>query len=230
MAIKIEERSLELAIVKAASRLGVTQSDLSYRVLNKNAGFLGIFGKKIEIEAWKKNSSYNSNIKKQYIKACSSEENELQQDLKQFLEEIYRRMFGRHVNIDVQIENDERMIFNIDCSFLASQIKNNTKIAESFEHLLRKRPRHIKSELPFRIFVDAQDTRLNKEQELVIMAHDLSNKVYENQKPIILNYQSPYDRKIIHLALDQDKRVYTKSIGVGHNRKLMILPSREAHA
>lgn len=58
------------------------------------------------------------------------------------------------------------------------------------------------------------------------MAHDLSAKVHENKRPIVLNYKSSYDRKIIHMALDKDERVYTKSIGSGPNRKLMILPSR----
>ena len=56
------------------------------------------------------------------------------------------------------------------------------------------------------------------------MAHDLSNKVHENRRPIVLNYRNSYDRKIIHMALDKDRRVYTKSIGSGANRKLMILP------
>ena len=46
------------------------------------------------------------------------------------------------------------------------------------------------------------------------------------KKPAILDYKSSYDRKIIHMALDQDDRVYTKSIGSGPNRKLMILPAK----
>ncbi|MEZ4743631.1 MAG: R3H domain-containing nucleic acid-binding protein [Bdellovibrionota bacterium] len=56
------------------------------------------------------------------------------------------------------------------------------------------------------------------------MANDLSIKVSENKRPVVLNYKSSYDRKIIHMALDKDEKVYTKSIGSGPNRKLMILP------
>ena len=59
------------------------------------------------------------------------------------------------------------------------------------------------------------------------LARDLSEKVHENKRPIVLNYKSSYDRKIIHMALDKDDRVYTKSIGTGPNRKLMILPIRK---
>lgn len=227
MTIRIEERSLELAMVKAAGRLGVTQSDLAYRVLSKTNGFFGLFGKKISIEAWDKNKSTKNFLARfDYADEIPSD---LQEDLHQFLSDLYVKMFGKKVDISVKLEKSGRLIFNLRCDYLASQLKNNTKIAESLEHLLRKKPRHIRSELPFRVFVDANGTRLGKEKDLVDMAKDLSDKVYENQKPIILNYQTPYDRKIIHLALDNDKRVYTKSIGVGQNRKLMILPSKEAN-
>jgi spoIIIJ-associated protein len=42
----------------------------------------------------------------------------------------------------------------------------------------------------------------------------------------VLDYKSAADRKIIHMALENDTRVYTKSIGNGPSRKLMILLSR----
>ncbi len=214
MAIHIEERSLELALVKAAGRLGLTQAELGYRVLSQSGGFLG-FGKKVCIEAWAKDLNSDSS---------------LEEDLRQFLLGLYVCMFGKKTDILMEKDLYGRLIFDIQCENLASQFRNSSKIAEAFEHLLRKQPREMRADLPFRIFVDAMGTRLQKEEELVNMAKTLSDKVYANQKPIVLNYQSPYDRKIIHLALDKDDRVYTKSIGIGHNRKLMILPSREMNA
>ena len=60
-----------------------------------------------------------------------------------------------------------------------------------------------------------------------MMAKNLSEEVCRNQRPVVLNYKSAYDRKIIHMALDEDERVYTKSIGTGSHRKLMILPVRK---
>lgn len=102
----------------------------------------------------------------------------------------------------------------------------NVKIAESLEHILRKIPK-IKRELPFRVFVDVNEIRQSRETELVEMAQDLSEKVHDKKRPIVLNYKNSYDRKIIHMALDKDDRVYTKSIGEGSDRKLMILPSTD---
>jgi spoIIIJ-associated protein len=119
------------------------------------------------------------------------------------------------------------VILDCDDEYLAGQMMKNSKLAEALEHILRKKPRHIKRELPFRIFVDVQGVRRQRETDLVELARDLSEKVYENKRPIVLNYKSSYDRKIIHMALDKDERVYTKSIGNGPNRKLMILPIRK---
>jgi spoIIIJ-associated protein len=164
MTIRIEEKSLELAMVKAAGRLGVTQSDLGYRILSKTEGFFGLFGKKVSIEAWAKNKAVTRGFPTRVRDEVPSE---LQEDLRLFLSGIYSKMFGKTVEIKTRHDKNDRVIFDVRCEFLASQLKNSSKMAESFEHLLRKKPRDLRSELPFRIFVDANGTRLAKEKELV---------------------------------------------------------------
>lgn len=291
MSVKVEEKSLQLALVKAAGQLGVTQDSLSYKVIEESKGFLGMFGKKICIEAWKKKSSGNGERRNSQangrgpkkpsnrtpnkshkngrkfsdrsenpyrndrndrndhrterkgrrerdyrsegnlderpkVEYTQEEVQTLQADLAKNCKEIVSRMLGYEVPIEFSLDND-RFLINISDEYLEAQIAKNTKLLEALEHILRKVPRAIKQELPFRIFIDVNHSRKDREEELVHMAQDLSNKVSENKKPIVLNYKSSYDRKIIHMALDKDDRVYTKSIGNGSNRKLMILPSQE---
>ena len=62
MTITVEEKSLQLALVKAAGQLGTTQEDLGYKVVNRSSGFLGMFGKKVSIEAWKKGRNSHRKI------------------------------------------------------------------------------------------------------------------------------------------------------------------------
>lgn len=148
-------------------------------------------------------------------------------ELKEFCAGICSRIAGEPVNVEATAD-EGRLVLNVESDAIAEQIAKNSKLAEAMEHILRKKPRHLRQELPFRIFVDVSGMRKKREDELVQMAHDLSAKVHENKRPIVLNYKSSYDRKIIHMALDKDERVYTKSIGSGPNRKLMILPSKGA--
>lgn len=150
----------------------------------------------------------------------------LRHELRDFCAGIVSRVAGEPVEVDARMD-DGRLVLDVQSEFIAQQISKNTKLAEAMEHILRKKPRHLRQELPFRIFVDVSGLRRKREEDLIQMAIDLSAKVHENKRPIVLNYKSSYDRKIIHMALDKDTRVYTKSIGSGPNRKLMILPSRD---
>lgn len=149
------------------------------------------------------------------------------EDLREFCQGICTRMFQAEAEVTSTLDGD-RLVLDVASEELANHMAKNSKISEALEHILRKKPRHLKRELPFRIFVDVNGLRRKREEELVEMAKDLSAKVDENQRPIVLNYKSSYDRKIIHMALDKDERVYTKSIGSGSNRKLMILPYKKA--
>lgn len=150
----------------------------------------------------------------------------LRDELRDFCAGIVSRIAGEPVEVTANVE-EGRLVLDIHNDYVAQQIAKNSKLAEALEHILRKKPRHLRQELPFRIFIDVSGARRKREEELIQMAYDLSAKVWENKRPIVLNYKSSYDRKIIHMALDKDERVYTKSIGSGPNRKLMILPSRE---
>ena len=147
-------------------------------------------------------------------------------DLTKFCKDIVGFM-GVDESLVTSELKDSRLVIDVNDDFLAQQIGKNSKLAESLEHVLRKKPRHLKRELPFRIFVDAKGVRRNREDDLISLAQDLSRKVAENKRPIVLPYKSSYDRKIIHMALDKDETVYTKSIGTGPNRKLMICPMKK---
>ncbi len=232
MTVQIEEKSLELALVKAAGQLGLTQDELEYKIISESQGFLGIFGKKVSIEAWKRgqgggrerrraSASENST----FVPLDEKKLKELKTELTTHFQEICQMMVGEKVEVEIEVKGD-RLCLNAKNEFLRTQISKNARIAESLEHILRKMPRSLRGDWPYRIFVDADNIRLGREKELAGMAKDLSEKVVATKRPIVLNYRNSYDRKVIHMALDRDDRVYTKSIGSGPNRKLMILPSK----
>ncbi len=164
---------------------------------------------------------------REVIQLSAEEKLTLSNELKDFCQSLCQLMVQEE-NIEIKVhENDTRLIFDVQNEEISELFKKTPKLYESLEHLLRKKPKHIKQELPFRIFVDAMSQRVSKEGELVELAKSLSEQVAETQKPIVLNYRSAYDRRIIHLTLDKHDKVYTKSVGSGSQRKLMILPIKE---
>lgn len=150
----------------------------------------------------------------------------LREELREFCRNVCEMVVGEAVVVRDELEA-ERLVLEVESDAVRQILARSSKLAEALEHILRKKPRHLRQELPFRIFVDSFGVRKAREAELVQMAQDLSAKVSDTRRPIVLNYKSSYDRKIIHMALDKDARVYTKSVGTGPNRKLMILPARD---
>ena len=233
--VRVKEKTLNKALKQAALLLGSDVDQLEHRVVSQvNGGILFFLGRSIEIVAWKKRAARtlkgaardSDQEASAPLKALDDKEMmDLKEELRNFCEEVCRHMTGEEVKVRATFDG-ERLVLDIDNDFLAVQIAKNGKLAEAMEHLVRKKPRHLKRELPFRVFIDVKGTRREREDGLVELAQDLSNKVDQNRRPIVLNYRSAYDRKIIHMALEQDERVYTKSIGHGSSRKLMILPAK----
>lgn len=241
--VRVTAKTLELALGQACQILDTNREQLEYRIVSQtNGGFFSFLARKVEIAAWasarpavseRRPSKEKPRMNGAYLdteevraELSVEEVDELKEDLRQFCEGICAKVSGQAVSVSAEIVED-RLVLDIDDEYLSTQIMKNSKLAESMEHILRKKPRHLKRELPFRVFVDVKGVRRKREFDLVELAQDLSEKVHENRRPIVLNYKSSYDRKIIHMALDKDERVYTKSIGSGPSRKLMILPIKK---
>jgi spoIIIJ-associated protein len=75
-----------------------------------------------------------------------------------------------------------------------------------------------------RIVIDVERYRERRRDHLTTLAERLAGKVRQTGRPVMLNPMSPRDRRIVHLALQQDASVATRSQGEGHFRKILIVP------
>jgi spoIIIJ-associated protein len=80
------------------------------------------------------------------------------------------------------------------------------------------------------VVIDTEEYRKRREKSLLETALQTAQKVRKTHKPATLGPMSPHDRRIIHLALKNDKSLTTKSRGEGEFRKIVILPARRASA
>jgi len=76
------------------------------------------------------------------------------------------------------------------------------------------------------IIVDTETYRRRREESLVSLAERLGEKVRKTQKPLTVSHMNAHDRRIIHLALQNDAQLATKSRGEGEYRKIIIMPAR----
>lgn len=73
-----------------------------------------------------------------------------------------------------------------------------------------------------RVVVDVCDYRVQREKSLKTLALKLEKTVSRTGKRVILEPMNAYDRKVIHLALQDSKSVKTYSIGEEPRRKIVI--------
>jgi spoIIIJ-associated protein len=94
---------------------------------------------------------------------------------------------------------------------------------DALEYLINRIiSREVRAE---RVTIDAEDYRERRRESLEALAHSLAERVRRRGRPLSLNPMSPRDRRIIHLALQGESSVVTRSTGDGHYRRLIIAPA-----
>ncbi|HPS56838.1 MAG TPA: RNA-binding cell elongation regulator Jag/EloR [Spirochaetota bacterium] len=78
-----------------------------------------------------------------------------------------------------------------------------------------------------KIILDIEAYRDKREKALKKMSRDMAIKVVKSGRPLTLEPMNPFERRLIHLTLQNDKRVVTKSEGQGIYRKIRISPANK---
>lgn len=74
--------------------------------------------------------------------------------------------------------------------------------------------------------VDVGNYRQRRRESLEGLARRIADQVRRSGRPVALEPMASYERRLIHLALRQDKTVYTQSTGEGEGRKIVIHPAK----
>lgn len=77
-----------------------------------------------------------------------------------------------------------------------------------------------------RVLIDVEGYLEKRRENLEKMAIRMSEKVKKTGKPSTISQMSSHDRRIVHLALKDNKSVRTQSMGEGYYRRLVIFPKK----
>jgi spoIIIJ-associated protein len=83
-----------------------------------------------------------------------------------------------------------------------------------------------KTDLWARVVVDVDGYRVKRREALTMLAERTAQRVIEQGQPYPLEPMSPYDRRIVHMALSEHPEVMTESTGEGEDRRVVIMPRR----
>ena len=127
------------------------------------------------------------------------------------------------VTID-EYEGDEgELILDITGDDLAVLIGRHGKTLDALQFLISAiTVRKIGFRFP--VIIDVESYKNRQRQKLEALARSSANKAASQGRSVKLRPMTPYERRIIHVALRDDNRVNTASEGEGVGRHVVVVP------
>ncbi len=207
----MEGRTVDDATKKAIAELGITDSSkVNIEVIDE--GKSGIFGFGVSRPA-KIRLFYNIDTK----------------DIADTIREVIGTIFAK-MELDCRIsdvkEGESKVYIELESKNSSGLvIGRKGKTLESLQFMVNLIVNH-KTGSDKKIILDIESYRAKRERALRKMSKDIAFKVIKSGKPWTLEPMNPFERRLIHLTLQNDTRVTTKSEGQGIYRKVTIIPKQ----
>ena len=197
-------KTVDDALTNATIKLGVTSDQVKYEVVEEgSSGFLGL-GSKDAI-----------------IKVIISNDEDPKEVAKEFLDGVFEAM-QLEVNISMDLnEEDKTLSIDLAGPEMGVLIGKRGQTLDSLQYLTNLAVNRS-SENYTRVKIDTEDYRRRRKETLENLAKNMASKVKRTKKAVTLEAMNPYERRIIHSALQNDNNVTTHSEGEEPYRYVVI--------
>lgn len=204
--IEVTGKTVDDAITEALVKLGTTSDQIEYEVIEKGStGFLGIARRDAIIKVRKKFT--------------------IEDSIKEFLNQVFDAM-GMEVEILVTKEDDEKNI-NVELKGkdMGVLIGKRGQTLDSLQYLTNLAV-NKQSDSYVKIKLDTEDYRKRRRETLENLARNIAYKVKRTKRPVSLEPMNPFERRVIHSALQNDRYVTTHSEGEEPYRHVVVTLKR----
>ncbi len=193
-------KTVQEAINLALEELGAQKDDVVIEVIEEGAkGIFGIGSKYARVQVTLKNTRLDNAVN--------------------FLENVLSKM-----NVDVEVEkseDEESIMLKITGKDSGIIIGRRGETLDALQYLTSLVVNRQSEEYK-RVTIDIENYRQKREDTLVKLAERLAERVVRYRKNVTLEPMNPYERRIIHSTLQNNKLVETHSVGDEPNRKVII--------
>ena len=200
--IEVSAKTVDEALTEASISLGIPSSEIEYEVVEKGStGFLGIGSKNAVIKARKKFS--------------------VEENVKEFLKSVFHAM-DMAVEIIVKVNEEEKLIeVELKGDDMGVLIGKRGQTLDSLQYLTNLAV-NKHSENYYKVKVDTEDYRKRRKDTLENLAKNIAYKVKRTKRSVALEPMNPFERRVIHSALQNDKFVTTHSEGEEPYRHVVV--------
>jgi len=207
--IEVTAKTVSEAITEACRKFSVTSDKLDYEVLEEGSnGFLGIGAKPAVIKA-----------------RVKYEKKSVDETARIFLEDVFHAM-NMTVSVKVDYHEEEKsMDIDLTGEEMGVLIGKRGQTLDSLQYLVSLVVNKEVEEY-VRVKIDTENYRQRRKETLENLAKNIAYKVKRTKRPVSLEPMNPYERRIIHSALQNDKYVTTHSEGDEPFRRVVVTLKR----
>ena len=200
--VEFTAKTVDDAITAACQKFLVTSDRLEYEVMEEgSSGFLGF------------------NAKPAIIKAKVKET--VEDKARMFLDDVFAAM---HMTVLVEVSfNEEEKVMDIELKGddMGVLIGKRGQTLDSLQYLVSLVVNRDSDDY-IRVKVDTENYRKRRKETLENLAKNIAYKVKRTKRSVSLEPMNPYERRIIHSALQNDKFVTTHSEGEEPFRHVVV--------
>ena len=250
--ITVSAKTLDDAITEALVQLGVTSDRLDYIVVEKGSeGFLGIGRKQAVIKARRKReekpveetveeSKVETPVKeevkpeKKTEKKPAKEHSHTKKNVElakvepqtietceKFIYDVMNAMGMDDVKVTSVVDEEGALSINMEGSNMGILIGKRGQTLDSLQYLTNRVANKMQDGY-VRVKLDTEDYRRRRKETLENLAKNIASKVKRTRKTVSLEPMNPYERRIIHSALQSDPAVSTHSEGEEPYRRVVV--------
>jgi spoIIIJ-associated protein len=135
------------------------------------------------------------------------------------------RLMGLDASVEIS-SSGETSRLNVKGDDLGALIGRRGEKLASLQHIVnlivgRREGQH------HRIAIDVENYRGRREEQLRDVADRAAKRVAQSGKIIQLEAMPAVERRIVHMALLENPKVRTQSVGVEPNRRIVVLPASQ---
>ncbi|CCY53935.1 r3H domain protein [Coprococcus sp. CAG:782] len=200
--VEFKAKTKDEALTNASLEFGCPIESIEYEVVSEaSKGFIGIGAKPCIIKARKKKTFVD--------------------EIKEYIASMLDAM-GIEAKINIDYDDIEgEMNIDLEGSDMGILIGKRGQTLDALQYLIRLAV-NKKSESYIKVKLDTENYRARRKETLENLAKNIAFKVKRTKRSFALEPMNPYERRIIHSTLQNDKYVATKSEGEEPYRKVIV--------
>jgi spoIIIJ-associated protein len=223
---EFQGKNTEEAIENASRELGLSRDQMEIEVLEPgSAGIFGLVGgRKARIRVSKKIQPPPSQGEALQPQAFAEEVSGGASLAKSSLEKILSLIPVEGVTVTSQQSNSV-ITLTIAGDSSGLLIGRRGKTLDALQFIVNRIVNKVFDE-KYQVIVDSENYRQRHRDTIVDMAFKLRDKAKKSKRPVSTTPLSPFDRRLVHMALRDDEEIETKSRGEGTLKKVVIIPRK----